>query len=152
MPIKHMIPAKFKGDISQWRNWRDDVCEYMDSQRPGINAYLRAVGELRNEAITPEFAAQYANLGPSVMGASEEVYRFLKMMTEAIPQTVVKSADGENGFDSWRKLNGYYEPLIHIRKGDILMEFAKLGGRKCKDVAATRVMIGDFDKMRKEIR
>ena len=86
------------------------------------------------------------------MGSSSKVWRFLKTMTKATPQTIVKCVEDENGFEAWRMLCNHYEPQIHIRRGDILMDFAKLGASACKDVAATRVLMGEWDRMRKEVR
>ena len=45
-----------------------------------------------------------------------------------------------------------YEPLIHITKADVLMQFNKLGARACKDIASTRALVGEWDRLRKEVR
>ena len=43
IPQKHMVPEVFTDKIHEWRQWQEDVEDYMDTINPGMKALLQAI-------------------------------------------------------------------------------------------------------------
>ena len=43
LPEKNTIPKTFEGELDQWRAWRDDVADFLDTRNVGMLKFLQAI-------------------------------------------------------------------------------------------------------------
>ena len=51
MPTKHMIPKAMGSDSSKWREFRQDVEEWLNSFRPGMREVLKAIANAQEGTV-----------------------------------------------------------------------------------------------------
>ena len=49
LPQKHMIPTTFSDKPEEWRQWQEDIEDYLDSINPGIKALLQEINKDADE-------------------------------------------------------------------------------------------------------
>ena len=105
LPIKNLVPVVFKGDVTMWRKWRNNVISYMETIRPGMKRVLEEVMRKSN-APGPTYAENKSNeLGePWIKECKEKLYRALQELTEDTPNRIWKM-DTRRGLKSICTLN-----------------------------------------------
>ena len=152
LPEKSMLPKVFEGNLEEWRNWQDDVSDFLDTRHSGMLRFLDAISKQRDQQISDSLKQTWQFLGPKVLDDEIHVWRALKGLTGGVARTVVMSVSEENGFEAWRRLHLQFEPKLTIRQGQVLAEFAAMVSRPGKTITETPDLIAEKDRKLKLIR
>ena len=98
IPWKSMTPKAFGGKEEGWRDWVDEIRDYMDLIRPGMKQLLIDAEMERDATIVDVDWA--CNRSPALGAESVAVWRALKKLTEegAEARQVVTSVPREDGY------------------------------------------------------
>ena len=99
LPQKNRIPKTFDDEYSQWRQWREDVEDYVDTARGGMKKFLKKI--VKMDGITDELRMEASKdpiIGPLVTGDGVELWRALKGLTTGEARKVVAAVKEEDGF------------------------------------------------------
>ena len=75
MPTKHMIPKAMGSDTSKWREFRQDVEEWLNSFRPGMREVLKAIANAQEGTVVDyAYLAQFRSQIHASGGDLDELY------------------------------------------------------------------------------
>ena len=104
IPTKNLLPDTFKGELNKWKQWKEDVEDYMDTVNKGMKIFLAEVIKekgMLDDTFTDQHVQKY---GPKVTGDRVQVWRALKKLTGDEARRVISSVKNEDGFRAWRQL------------------------------------------------
>ena len=95
--MENMNPKPFGSREEHWRDWVDEVLDYMDVVKPGMKELLTVAERSRDNEVVDEAWAKLRN--PELGAEAIQVWRALKKLTEDFSEArqVVNSAPGEDG-------------------------------------------------------
>ena len=123
---KDLLPKAFGSREEAWRDWVEEVRDYLDLIRPGMKAMLMAA-ELERDTVVID-AAWAAGRDPQLGAESTAMWRALKKLTEEGTEArqVVTSVPGEDGYAAWVKLHRRFGMALAMRQGTMLANFSQL--------------------------
>ena len=99
LPERKTIPEEFSGEnLREWRNWKEDMEDYLDGQMIGMRAFLQVVAKEElpvNEACR---AGAKGKVSPKILDSAVDLWRALKDMTKGEAKTIIKSVSEQDGF------------------------------------------------------
>ena len=146
LPTKNLVPKMFGNIEEEWRKWQDDVMDYMDTQRPGMRAFLKKVEAEPNKIDEEWIAAQSAVHPPEVVKDKVNVYRALKGLTEGEARMVVQAAKEENGFDAWKQLHQRFGLSLAAKQGKVMCDVSGMVAKPAKSPAETRSLVTELER------
>ena len=153
LPEKSTIPRAYDGNLEEWRAWRDDFADFLDTKNVGKAQLLADIAKKKDIPVCSSTLAKWAGvLGTKVTGDHIQVWRALKGLTTRVARTVTMSVGAEDGFEAWRRLHMQFEPKRVIRQGQVLADFAATVSRPTKSVAETRELLTQLERRMKMVR
>ena len=146
LPTKNLVPKMFGNIEEEWRKWQDDVMDYMDTQRPGMRAFLKKVETEPNKIDEEWIAAQSTAHPPEVIKDKVNVYRALKGLTEGEARMVVQAAKEENGFDAWKQLHQRFGLSLAAKQGKVMCDVSGMVAKPAKSPAETRSLVTELER------
>ena len=120
LPDKSTIPRAYDGNLEEWRAWRDDSADFLDTKNVGMAQLLADIAKKKDIPVDSSTLAKCAGvLGTKVTGDHVQVWRALKGLTTGVARTVIMSVGAEDGFEAWRRLHMQFEPKLVIRQGQV---------------------------------
>ena len=98
IPWKQMTPNTFGNKEEVWREWVEEVRDYLDAVKPGMKTLLI---EIEKEKDASSVDSQWAiNKDPRLGAESIHMWRALKQLTEdhSVARQVVTTVPGEDGY------------------------------------------------------
>ena len=81
IPIKNLIPKEYKDRGDGWRQWQDDLLDFLYCSNPGMRSFLKDV-EAQTEELKDEWMQMMKDkYGAKVTEDSVQVWRALKSLT-----------------------------------------------------------------------
>jgi hypothetical protein len=146
LPVKAMLPNAFTDKPEDWRQWQEDMMDYLDNITPGMKTFLKEVAD-ETETVDEEWllAAQH-NHSTKVTSDELQVWRALKTLTTGEARKVVTSIKTENGYRAWQKLHMRFGPSLSCKQGMVLMEFSAMVAKPAKTPDETRNLITEMER------
>ena len=146
LPVKAMLPNPFSDKPEEWRQWQEDMMDYLDSITPGMKAFLKEVAD-ETEAVDDAWLmnAQQEH-STKITGDELAVWRALKTLTTGEARKVVTSIRTENGYRAWQKLHQRFGPSLSCKQGMVLMEFSAMVSKPAKTPDETRHLITEMER------
>ncbi len=87
LPMKNMIPRRLGDKMEEWRVWRDDTLDYVDTVNPGMDQFLKALVDFEGEETEDsvyDFMRTYNMKNRTRFDADDSIamWRLLKRITE----------------------------------------------------------------------
>ena len=81
IPIKNLIPKEYKDHGDGWRQWQDDLLDFLDCSNPGMRSFMKEI-EAQTEELKDEWMQRMKDkYGAKVTEDSVQVWRALKSLT-----------------------------------------------------------------------
>ena len=127
-----MTPKPFGSKEEHWREWVDEIRDYMDLIKPGMKRILTLAEKARDDETVDEKWA--LSQDPALGAEADLVWRALKQLTEAHSEArqVVTSVPDEDGYAAWVKLHRRFGMALSMRQGTMPASFSHLGQVKMK--------------------
>ena len=154
LPEKRTIPKYFDGEtLKEWRNWVEDLEDYLDGVMPGMQEFLKVVAKRELPANEAWRTAEKGKYSEKVLSKENavELWRTLKNLTEGEARTIVKSVRDRDGFVAWQKLAERFEQGLEARTGVALMELGELNKKPAKNPRETKMLLTELEKRIKEV-
>ena len=150
LPQKNMIPKVFSDKAEEWRQWTEDVADYMDSQCAGLKELLMEI-DGTDEDIDDNWRKRKRDQAEYPVPVLDQVklWRSLKRLTDGEARKVVTSVKGEDGFRAWQKLRQRFEPGLQAKRGIILLE---LNGMVTRPAKTPSELVGLITEMEQKIK
>ena len=144
---KTLPPKKFGQKDDQWREWADEIRDYMEVVKPGMKDVLTKAEKQRDLYVIN--TAWATGVDPEMGKLSKEVYRALKLYTDRGTEAnqVVLSVPEEDGFAAWVMLHRRFGMALAMRQGVALANFSNLGTKRCNTPAETRSRVIEIDRV-----
>jgi hypothetical protein len=144
------MPKTFSDKPEDWRAWREDVLDWIDSVNPGVTGVLEEIGKMEE---WDEFDLTLLLQGKAdrVKEDTTQLWRALKRVTEGESRKVVTSTKGEDGFKAWFALNRRFEPSVAARHGVVMADFTSMVGRPAKTPGELQTLITEIGRKIKMI-
>ena len=152
LPIKNIVPKILDNKLEEWRQWKDDVLDFLDENNKGMRNFLVEVQ--KEETIDDAWLrGQVQTHGEKIAGKDESirVWRALKGMTTGEARKVINTVNEENGFQAWIALHQRFEPGLAIQQGMILADFSGMVAKPAKTPAETRDLMTEIQRKVKNI-
>jgi len=158
LPLKSLVPIKMNNKIADWRKWREDTMDFLDSQKVGMRSFLRKMGEPessggmeRNDPTEGWLKAQEVVYGDYVARDQVQVWRALKGLTEGEAESVVLSVKDQDGWRAWQALHRHFEPSLLAMQGRALTEFSMMINKPARNPEETRKLLVEFEIKLKQL-
>ena len=148
LPAKSMVPKPFDNQEDKWRNWQEDVADYLDAIQPGMKAFLKAVEMEGGDIDMAWVISQAGSYPPSVTTDGENVWRALKQLTEGEARKVVTGV--KCGFAAWSKLHQRFGPSLAAKQGLVLNDMVAMVQKPAKTPAETRNLVTELERRIKQ--
>ena len=151
IPIKNMVPKVYGEKPDEWRQWQDDVMDYLDSINPGMREMLKDI-EIASQPVDRDWAKMKTDTyGDKVTGDSVAVWRALKALTESEARKVVTNVRSEDGFRAWQKLHMRFGPSLAAKQGLVLAELSGMITKPAKNPSETRNLVTELERKVKTV-
>ena len=138
LPEKSTIPRAYDGNLEEWRAWRHDFADFLDTKNVGMAQLLADITKKRDVPVDS------STLG---VGDHVQVWRALQgLTTTGVARTVNMSVVAEDGFEAWRRLHMQFEPKVAIRQGQAPADFAAMVSRPAKSIADMRELLTELKR------
>ena len=151
-PEKNTISRTLEGELDQWRAWRDDAADFLDTRNVGMFKFLHTIAMKRDTLTDSTMKRKWAALGQKSFGRPTCKWRALRGLTGGVARSVVQSVHGEDDFEAWRQLHLRFEPKLMVRQEQVLADFAAMVTRPAETVNEARELTVEMDRKLKEIR
>ncbi|MDA8582756.1 hypothetical protein N9L68_00955 [bacterium] len=146
VPIKHLMPETWDGNVKQWRIWRDAVERYVDAADEHLRKQMDPVKTVK-VAITEE---SFKMLGGTDFSKGKQLMTLLMAKTSSDAQTLVIGSPEDNGWEAWRRLHSFFELTLAVRESEVSADFSLMCRKPAKDTNELRKMMIEMqDKIRK---
>ena len=146
IPIKSMVPAVFGKHEDEWRGWQEDVADYLEAQRPGMKALLKAAEKETGPIDDLWMRQRRTEYLVDVEGERANVYRALKALTVGEAKVVVQGVRSEDGYVAWRALHQRFGPSIAARQGKVMCDLSAMVAKPAKSPADTRTLVTELER------
>ena len=146
IPLKSMVPDKFSDKEEEWRQWQDDMADYLDNQEPGMKKLLKEIEASANPVDEEWIKAKGTEYDDKVIGDGVNVWRALKTLTGGEARKVVMSVRPENGFQAWQKLHMRFGPSLAARQGAVLSELSMMVTKPAKNPTDTKILVTELER------
>lgn len=147
LPRKAMMPKTFGKDGSDWRRFKDDAADFLDSGKPGMGRLLKDIEKA--EHLDAAWEAQATNdYGHDLLKSENraDVYRFLKAITEAEARMVVQSTSGEDGLLAWKALHTRFSQSLAAEQGKAQADLAMMVNKPARNPGETKTLVTNLDR------
>ena len=151
LPQKNMIPKPFSDKAEDWRQWSEDVADYLDSVNPGMKQLLDEINKLQDPVDDKWKSEREFDHPAKVFKDQVNVWRALKKLTDGEAKKVVMSVKKEDGFRAWQKLKQRFEPGLAARQGVVIADFSGMVARPAKTPTETMALITEMEKKIKNV-
>ena len=151
LPQKHMTPKTFADKPEEWRQWQEDVEEYLDSINPGIKELLQEIDRETAEVDEEWREKKDTSYPDRVIRDQVQVWRAIKRLTEGEAKKIIMSVKDEDGFRAWQQLRLRFEPAVGSRQGMVLADFSGMVARPAKTPSELVTIIADFQRLKGHI-
>ena len=151
IPTKFTIPKTFTDKEEEWRQWKDDVEDYLDHANPGMRDLLNEIDVEVEDVDEGWRRKRVGSVKEKVLGDHVQVWRALKHLTSGEARKIVMNVKGQDGFRAWQKLRLRFEPSLAAKQGIVLAEFSGMIARPAKTPAETVVLITEMEGRMKNI-
>mgnify|MGYP000571085284 CR=1 FL=1 len=143
IPAKMLMPKTFSDKPEDWRAWREDVLDWIDSSNPGVKDVLEEIGKMEE---WDEFDITLILQGKAdrVKEDTTQLWRALERVTEGESRKVVTSTKGEHSFQAWFALNRRFEPSVAARHGVVMADFTGMVGRPAKTLGELQTLMTEI--------
>ena len=146
LPMKSLVPAAFGNSEDQWRGWQDDVMDYIESQKAGMKAVLKAA-EKESGALDEDWMRDMIlQYSVNAVGERANLYRALKALTTGEARTVVQGVRDENGYAAWKALHQRFGPSVAARQGKVMCDLSQMVVKPAKSPAETRTLVTELER------
>ena len=146
IPLKSMVPEKFSDKEEEWRQWQDDMADYLDNQEPGMKKLLEDIEGSTNMVDEEWVKEKLDEYDAKVVGDGVNVWRALKTLTGGEARKVVMSVRPENGFQAWQKLHMRFGPSLAARQGAVLSELSMMVTKPAKNPVETKNLVTELER------
>ena len=139
------MPKTFVDKIEDWRKWREDFLNFVDTSNKGMKEFLEEVlkhDDLVSENWIEDKEGKYTK---KVTEDSVAIYRALKGLTDGEARGVVCGVKSENGFHAWKSLHNNFEPGLNSKKGRVLYEFTNMVLKPAKNTDDLRMLLVEME-------
>ena len=106
---------------SEWGAWRDDVFDYFDDIKSGMQEVMKWVLTCQEPPSLSDVVTYGAQMGlHDIAEDKKKIYRALKKLTDGIAKQVVVSTKDEDGYTAWHRFAGQFEPSLIAMMGEAL--------------------------------
>ena len=150
--MKNTIPKTLSDKEEEWRQWKEDVMDFLDSQNPGMKEFLEQIAERKEDGINEQWILQMKSVtSPKVWTDRINLWRALKGLTEGEARKVVNAVRDEDGFIAWMKLHHRFEPGLATQEGVVMAEFSAMVKRPAKNPTETKGLVTEMDRKMKRV-
>ena len=144
LPTKQMVPKTFDGTEERWRSWQEDVMDYMDTVQPGVKDLLKAI-EVTKERVDREWLRSHSGKHTqTILDDGENVWRFLKQMTDGEARKVVTGVTC--GYEAWSKLHRRFGPSLAAKQGMVLNDLVAMVQKPAKSPSETKGLVTELER------
>ena len=146
MPYKNLVPDTLDNDYKQWRGWKEDIEDFMDTANPGLKKFLKVL-ERKTEMVTKQYLKEVEDTyGKKVTTDAIQIWRALKATTKGEARKVINAVQHQNGYEAWQRLVQRFETGLEARQGEALAEFSGMIRRPAKNTEETKSLITEMDE------
>ena len=149
IPLKNIIPKILSNKEEEWRQWKEDVMDYLDETTLGVKDFLENVSKLKGPI---EIEDEHQMNRPDIASERVAIWRALKALTAGDARDVVAGVEDENGWRAWQKLHGYFEPSLNAKKGQVLAELAVMTTKPARGPIELRSLLLEMEKKIKTVK
>ena len=125
LPEKATIPKTLADKYEEWRQWKEDVEDFLDTRTKGMKVFLQQVANDKDQGEVTQMYKETQRIQIEDVGGDfdqvtqdeVQVWRALKGLTDGEARKVVLSVRDEDGFLAWRKLCLHFEPTLAAMQG-----------------------------------
>ena len=151
IPIKNLIPKEYKDHGDGWRQWQDDLLDFLDCSNAGMRSFLKDV-EAQTEDLKDEWMQVMKDkYGAKVTEDSVQVWRALKSLTGGEARKVIMSVKNEDGFKAWQKLHMHFGPSLSAKQGMALADFSGMVAKPATKPGETKSLITELERRMKMV-
>ena len=151
IPTKILVPEAYRGDLSKWKQWKEDIEDYLDTVNKGMKSFLREVEQVPG-VVTTDFVNRRTHIyGHKVTGDKVQVWRALKKLTTEEARRVISSVTEEDGFAAWKRLIENFEKGLEARIGVALADLSNMVTKPAKTPNETRILITELENKKKVV-
>ena len=151
IPIKNLNPKEYKDHGDGWRQWQDDLLDFLDYSNPGMRSFLKDV-EAQTEELKDEWMQMMKDkYGVKVTEDSVQVWRGLKSLTGGEARKVIMSAKNQDGFKAWQKLHVHFGPSLAAKQGMALADFSGMVAKPAPKPGETKSLITELERRMKMV-
>ena len=129
--MKNMTPKQFGNKEECWREWVEEVRDYLDLVKPGMRDLLIAAEKETDMVVDVGWAT---GRQPELGKEATALWRALKKLTDDYSEArqVITSVPAEDGYAAWAKLHRRYGMALAMKQGTMLAAFSNLGTVRMK--------------------
>ena len=102
LPQKSMITKPFSDEAGDWRQWSENVADYLDSIRPGMSQLLDEINKLQDRVDEKWKNEREFDHLAKVCKDQVNVWRAWKKLTDGEAKKVVICVRKEDGSRAWQ--------------------------------------------------
>ena len=144
--------------VADWRKWREDTMDFLDSQKVGMRGFLKKMGEPessggmeRGDPTAEWLTTQEAVYGEAIVKDQVLVWRALKGLTEGEAESVVLAVKDQDGWRAWQSLHRHFEPSLLAMQGRALTDFSTMINKPARNPEETRKLLVEFENRLKQL-
>ena len=100
VPIKDSVPEMYEGKLEEWRDWKENMEDYVDTVKGGMKEIMREV-EKEEGKIDEDWKK---DKGDMAVKSDIHLWRLLKQKTRGEAKKVVLTVGEGEGLAAWRAL------------------------------------------------
>ena len=151
LQVKNLTPKTFGEKPEEWRTWKEDLEDFMDTINPGMKAFLKAIaaeGEVINNEWKEEKRLEYND---KIIDDEVQVWRTLKALTTGEAKKLILAVKAEDGYKAWQKMHQRFEQSLAAKQGTVLAEFTGMITRPSKNPTETKKLITEIEQNMKKV-
>ena len=149
IPIKKLVPKEYKDHGDGWRQWQDDLLDFLDCSNPGMRSFLKEI-EAQTEELKDEWMQMMKDkYGAKVTEDSVQVWRAIKSLTGRAARKVIMSVQNEDGFKAWQKLHMHFGPSLLAKQGMALADFSGMVAKPATKPGETKSLFTELERRMK---
>ena len=138
IPIKNLTPKEYKDHGDGWRQWQDDLLDFLDCSNPGMRSFLKDV-----DAQTEELKDWWMQMMKDKHGA--------KVTEGGEARKAIMSVKNEDGFKAWQKLHMHFGPSLSAKQGMALADFSGMVAKPATKPGETKSLITELERRMKMV-
>ena len=151
LQAKNLTPKVFGDKPEEWRMWRDDLEDFMDTINPGMKTFLKSIAEEAEIIDNAWKEAKRMDSGDKIINDEVQVWRTLKALTTGEAKKLILSVKAEDGYRAWQKMHHRFEQGLAAKQGAVLAEFTGMISKPGKNPSETKRLITDIEQKMKNV-